>query len=315
MIGLLSAEQRFSSIVGLALIVASLFTACAERGGTDSTPIPTVTTAASPSASPGVTETAAPATATNTAITSPDASPTGTTTTGDTPVYGYRIVNTYPHDPLAFTQGLDFADGVLFEGTGQLGESWLRRVELATGEVLQQADLPAEHFGEGVTVLGDRIYQITWRSQLAYVYNRETFEVLDTATYPTEGWGLTNDGERLIMSDGSSTIFFRDPATFAETRHVEVRDGDEPVNMLNELEWINGEVWANVWQTDLIVRIDPATGAVLGWIDLTGLLRPEDQAGANVDVLNGIALDETTGRLFVTGKYWPVMYEIEVVGP
>ncbi len=205
------------------------------------------------------------------------------------------------------------ADGVLYEGTGLNGESSLRRVELETGEVLQQVDLAEEHFGEGIVVVGERIYQITWQSQLAFVYDRETFEVIDTHTYPTEGWGLTSDGERLIMSDGSNRLFFRDPETFAEIRHVDVLDAGEPVTRLNELEWVNGEVWANVWQTDRIVRIDPATGAVLAWIDLTGLLQPEDQAGADVDVLNGIAVDEGTGRIYVTGKLWPVLYEIELV--
>ncbi|HYI14995.1 MAG TPA: glutaminyl-peptide cyclotransferase, partial [Thermomicrobiales bacterium] len=229
------------------------------------------------------------------------------------PVSTYSVIRSYPHDPQAFTQGLVFLDGVLYEGTGLNGQSSLRRVDLETGVVLQQIDLAEEYFGEGIVVVGERIYQLTWRSQLAFVYDRETFEVVDNHTYPTEGWGLTSDGERLIMSDGSSTLFFRDPETFAEIRHVEVLDGDEPVTRLNELEWVNGEVWANVWQTDQIVRIDPATGSVLGWIDLTGLLQPEDQAGADVDVLNGIAVDEATGRIFVTGKLWPVLYEIELV--
>ncbi len=235
--------------------------------------------------------------------------------TGVPPTYGYQIVNTYPHDPRAFTQGLDIADGILYEGTGLNGQSWLRRVEMETGEVLQQADLPEEHFGEGIVVFGERIYQLTYQSQLAFVYDRETFEPIETLSYPTEGWGLASDGERLIVSDGSSTLFFRDPETFAEIRRVEVLDGIEPVNQLNELEWVNGEVWANVWNTDTIVRIDPATGAVVGWIDLTGLLQPEDQGSENVDVLNGIAIDDATGRIFVTGKFWPALYEIELVAP
>lgn len=234
---------------------------------------------------------------------------------GEPPVYGYRIVNTYPHDPTAFTQGLDFEDGVLYEGTGLNGESSLRRVDLESGEVLQQIDIDEQYFGEGIVVLGNSIVQITWQSQIAFVYDRETFELIETHAYPTQGWGLTTDGERLIMSDGSNMIFFRDFDTFAEMRHIEVMDGDEPVIRLNELEWVNGEIWANVWQTDTIARIDPATGTVVGWIDLTGLLRPEDQAGASVDVLNGIAVDEATGRIFVTGKLWPVIYEIELVEP
>jgi glutamine cyclotransferase len=298
------------------MVVSLLLGACSDSDGSNASPIPTATTSASPStgASPIAGGTASPA-STPTAIdtATPAASPTEPIASGEPQLYGYRIVNTYPHDPRAFTQGLDIEDGVLYEGTGLNGRSSLRRVEWETGAVLQQADLAEEFFGEGIVVSGDCIYQLTWQSQQAFVYDRETFEVLDTHTYPTEGWGLTSDGERLVMSDGTSTLFFRDPETFAEIRHIEVLDGDEPVVRLNELEWVNGEVWANVWQTDQIVRIDPATGAVLGWIDLTGLLQPEDQAGADVDVLNGIAVDEATGRIFVTGKLWPVLYEIELV--
>jgi glutamine cyclotransferase len=298
------------------MVVSLLLGACSDSDGSNASPIPTATTSASPStgASPIAGGTASPA-STPTAIdtATPAASPTEPIASGEPQLYGYRIVNTYPHDPRAFTQGLDIEDGVLYEGTGLNGRSSLRRVELETGAVLQQADLAEEFFGEGIVVSGDCIYQLTWQSQQAFVYDQETFEVLDTHTYPTEGWGLTSDGERLVMSDGTSTLFFRDPETFAEIRHIEVLDGDEPVVRLNELEWVNGEVWANVWQTDQIVRIDPATGAVLGWIDLTGLLQPEDQAGADVDVLNGIAVDEATGRIFVTGKLWPVLYEIELV--
>lgn len=301
----------------ISLMIASLLLgACSDSDTSNATPIPTATTSASPSAgaSPIAGGTASPAStpeAMETATTA--ASPTVPIGGGGRQLYGYRIVNRYPHDPRAFTQGLDIQDGVLYEGTGLNGRSSLRRVELETGEVLQQAVLAEEFFGEGIVVSGDRIYQLTWQSQQAFVYDRETFEVLDTHTYPTEGWGLTSDGERLIMSDGTSTLIFRDPETFAEVRRVEVIDGGEPVIRLNELEWVNGEVWANIWQTDEIVRIDPATGAVLGRIDLTGLLQPEDQAGADVDVLNGIAVDEATGRIFVTGKLWPVLYEIELV--
>jgi glutamine cyclotransferase len=287
---------------------------CHSWGEVTTTPIPTATPStatagASPTsaASPIATVPAA------TSVATEDASPTTPVTPGEPRHYNYRIVNSYPHDPTAFTQGLDFADGILYEGTGLNGQSSLRRVDLETGEVLQRVDLIEDHFGEGIVVVGDVIYQLTWQSQLALVYDRQSFEQIDSHTYPTEGWGLTSDGQRLIMSDGSSTLFFRDPETFAELRRVEVLDGDEPVTRLNELEWVNGEVWANVWQTDLIVRIDPATGIVVGWIDLTGLLQPSDQGTNQVDVLNGIAVDETTGRIFVTGKLWPVMYEIELV--
>lgn len=309
----------------VALLLATVFLpACHNGGSGNETPIPTATrpgtVVASPPASPspgtgGTPAETATATAVATATAATSAIPTQPAADGAAPVDGYRIVNTYPHDPRAFTQGLDFANGVLYEGTGLNGRSSLRRVELETGAVLQQVDLPEEYFGEGIVVLGERIYQITWQSQTAFVYNRETFEQIETYAYPTEGWGLTTDGERLIMSDGTSTLYFRDPETFAEIRRVEVLDNGEPVTELNELEWVNGEVWANVWQTDRIARINPANGAVVGWIDLTGLLQPQDANPDDVDVLNGIAIDETTGRLFVTGKLWPVMYEIEVVAP
>jgi glutaminyl-peptide cyclotransferase len=229
------------------------------------------------------------------------------------PVYGYRVVAEYPHDPEAYTQGLVYVDGDLYEGTGQEGESTLRRVDLETGEVLRSRALDPDLFGEGIAVVGDRIYQLTWQERTGFVYDRRTFERLETFDYLGEGWGLTTDGERLIQSDGSDRLAFRDPATFAETGHVEVRAGDEPVRNLNELEWIDGEVWANVYRTDRIARIDPATGRVTGWIDLGGLLPAEDRVGREVGVLNGIAHDPATGRIFVTGKLWPKLFEIEVI--
>jgi len=309
-------KQRRTSITLLFILTATvLLGGCHTWGEVTSTPIPTATpstptSAGSPTAAASPTETGTPAgdpTATR------DASPTTPVTPGEPRNYSYRIVNTYPHDPGAFTQGLDIEDGVMYEGTGLNGYSSLRRVDIETGEVLQQVNLAEEFFGEGIVVVGSLIYQITWQSQIAFVYDRETFEQVDTHTYPTEGWGLTYDGQRLVMTDGTSTLFFRDPNTFAELRRIQVRDGDQPVSRLNELEWVGGEVWANVWQTDQIVRIDPATGNVLGWIDLTGLLQPGDQGNAVVDVLNGIAVDEATGRIYVTGKLWPVMYEIELV--
>lgn len=231
------------------------------------------------------------------------------------PVSGYRVVNTYPHDPAAYTQGLVYRDGDLYEGTGLEGASTLRRVDLATGDVLQSHQLDPDLFGEGIAVVGDRIYQLTWKAQICFVYDRQTFEPLGTFDYPTEGWGLTTDGDQLIMSDGSSRIVFRDPTTFAETGHIDVRDGETPARWLNELEVIDGEIWANVYQTDFIARIDPETGRVTGWIDLSGLLTEQDRAGRTVDVLNGIAHDPATGRIFVTGKLWPALFEIEVVPP
>jgi glutamine cyclotransferase len=226
--------------------------------------------------------------------------------------YTYRVIHTYPHDPGAFTQGLVFEDGILFEGTGLYGGSTLRKVALETGQVLQRYNLPQQYFGEGIAVVGDRLIQLTWQNHEGFVYRKETFEPLQTFSYPTEGWGLAYDGVRLIMSDGTATLHFLDPQSLVETGHVEVRDGGTPVVRLNELEYIDGQVWANVWQTDRIVRIDPQTGAVVGWIDLAGLLKPGDRTGAE-DVLNGIAYDAQGARLFVTGKWWPKMFEIELV--
>lgn len=224
---------------------------------------------------------------------------------------GYRVIASYPHDPAAFTQGLVVIDGTLYEGTGLEGASTLRRVELDTGKVLQSVSLPVTMFGEGVAVLGERIYQLTWQSGVCFVYDRVSFEVVEQLTYSGEGWGLTTDGARLIMSDGSSTLTFRDPATFAELGRVEVLDAGVPVEELNELEYIDGEVWANVWKTDRIARIDPATGEVIAWVDLTGL-RPASVKDDSSAVLNGIAWDAEAGRLFVTGKLWPTLFEIAI---
>jgi glutamine cyclotransferase len=229
------------------------------------------------------------------------------------PTFGYRVVAEYPHDRRAFTQGLAYVDGVLYEGTGLNGESTLRRVELETGEVLQAVRLSEEYFGEGIAVLGDRIYQLTWRNGICVVFDRETFEFLEAFTYQTEGWGLTTDGERLIMSDGTNRLFIRDPETFAELDTIDVYEGPQAIWSLNELEVVDGEIWANVWQTDRIARIDPETGQVTGWIDLTGLLSERDRERHPVDVLNGIAHDPETDRLFVTGKLWPKLFEIDIV--
>jgi len=234
------------------------------------------------------------------------------TTSNITPVYSYNVVNTYPHDRSAFTQGLVFEDGVLYEGTGLNGRSTLRRVELETGEVLQIHELPAQFFGEGVTVYGNDIIQLTWQSHVGFVYDRDSFELLQEFNYSTQGWGITHDGERLIMSDGTATLYFLDPETFEEIGRVGVYDNDGSVNRLNELEYVQGEIYANVWQTNYIARIDPQTGQVVGWIELKGLLTPED-SDEPVDVLNGIAYDAENARLFVTGKLWPKLFEIELV--
>ncbi len=226
-----------------------------------------------------------------------------------TPVYSYTVVQTYPHDPNAFTQGLVYTDGVLYEGTGLYGGSSLRKVDLETGTVLQIHTLSPEYFGEGIAVYSDTVVQLTWREHVAFVYDRGTFSETGRFTYTTQGWGLTHDGERLIMSDGSATLFFRDPQTFSETGRVQVYDEFGPVTRLNELEYIDGEVYANVWLTDRIARIDPQTGRVTAWIDLAGLRPP------GTDVLNGIAYDSLNDRLFVTGKWWPNLFQIELVPP
>ncbi|MEE8620595.1 MAG: glutaminyl-peptide cyclotransferase [Syntrophobacteria bacterium] len=230
------------------------------------------------------------------------------------PVVGYRIVNTYPHDPIAFTQGLVFADGVLYEGTGLRGQSSLRKVDLKTGTILQVRQLPVRFFGEGITIYGNRVIQLTWRARVGFVYHKQTFQLLDTFNYSTEGWGITHDGRSLIISDGTSTLYLLDPQTFREVGRLEVHTRDGPVSRLNELEYVQGEIYANVWKTDRIARISPQTGEVVGWINLEGLLEPEDRY-RRIDVLNGIAYDVKNDRLFVTGKLWPKLFEIELVVP
>ncbi len=229
-----------------------------------------------------------------------------------TPRYGYEIVHSYPHDPEAFTQGLAWADGRLFESTGRLGHSSLREVELTTGRVLRRTALAPWLFAEGIAVVGDRIVQLTWHEQQAFVRDRDTFELRATFAYPGEGWGLTWDGRRLIMSDGSATLYFRDPETFAERERIVVTDAGAPVTRLNELEMVGDEIWANVWGSEHIARIDPASGRVTGWIDLKGLT-PTAAPGHPIDVLNGIAWDAAGKRLFVTGKLWPRLFEIRLV--
>jgi glutaminyl-peptide cyclotransferase len=232
---------------------------------------------------------------------------------GPPPVFGYQVVASYPHDRGAFTQGLVYDQGRLFEGTGLNGQSSIREVRLETGDVLRQDDLAVEYFGEGITIFGDRLIQLTWQSRTGFVYDRDTFEPLREFSYPTEGWGLTHDGTRLIMSDGTATLHFLDPTSFEELGSVEVRDQNGPVTRLNELEYIDGQVYANIWQTDRIARIDPRTGSVRSWIDLEGLLSADERQGA--DVLNGIAYDPARDRLLVTGKLWPKLFEIDLVPP
>jgi glutamine cyclotransferase len=229
------------------------------------------------------------------------------------PVAGYQVVRTYPHDRAAFTQGLVFHDGFLYEGTGLNGQSSLRKVRLESGEVVQIHRLEPHLFGEGIAVWGNSIAQLTWQGGVGFVYDRETFARTRTFSYQGEGWGLAFDGTRLIMSDGTPFLRFLDPSSMKETRRIEVRDGGIPVDDLNELEVVKGEILANVWQKDRIARIAPATGQVTGWIDLRGLLSRREAVG--VDVLNGIAYDAAADRLFVTGKLWPKIFEIKVVSP
>ncbi len=230
------------------------------------------------------------------------------------PVYGFMVKHTYPHDPQAFTQGLTFRDGYLYESTGLNGKSWLRKVELHTGKVVQQKDLPKEIFGEGSTLIGDEIVSLTWTSKYGFVFDARTFTLKRKFTYDSEGWGLTNDAKYVYMSDGSPTIHLLDPKTLKEVRSIQVNAEGKPVKELNELEMVDGELFANVWGTDIIARIDPANGNVVGWIDLTGLLPPDKRGTSSADaVLNGIAYDAKQRRLFVTGKLWPKMFEIELV--
>jgi glutaminyl-peptide cyclotransferase len=229
------------------------------------------------------------------------------------PVYGYRVVRTYPHDPKAFTQGLEYVDGFLYEGTGLNGSSSIRKVKLETGEVIQRRDVGRAYFGEGITVWKNDLIQLTWQSEVAFVYDIKTFAPRRTFAYKGEGWGLTHDGKNLIMSDGSNELRLLDPVTFAERRRINVTAVGVPLRNLNELEYMKGEILANVWTTDAVARIAADTGRVTGYIDLAGLLNPAEQG--SVDVLNGIAYDEKDDRLFVTGKLWPKLFEITITAP
>jgi glutamine cyclotransferase len=253
--------------------------------------------------------------AVDTTGTPPAGTPPGTgapPTSGGTPQYSFTVVESWPHDPQAFTQGLLIQGGRLYESTGVEGQSSLRRVDLVSGTVLQRVSVPPQYFAEGLAALGGKLYQLTWRHGRAFVYDQATFAVRDTLAYTGEGWGLTTDGESLIMSDGTNRLRFLDPATFAVRRTVTVTDGASPVSQLNELEWVKGEILANVWMTDKIVRIDPATGKVTAWIDLTGILPLQSRTGRE-DVLNGIAYDAAADKLYVTGKYWPRLFQITLV--
>lgn len=225
--------------------------------------------------------------------------------------YTYTIRKTYPHDTSAFTEGLVYSDGYLYESTGLNGDSTLRKEDLITGEILQQISLDPQYFGEGIAIIGGKIVQLTWQSQIGFIYNSTSFKQLDQFAYPTEGWGITNDGKSLIMSDGTATLYFLNPETYERTGTVQVHDGNMSVNMLNELEYVNGSVYANVWHEDRIAIINPKTGEVQGWINLAGIYK--NPITDSEDVLNGIAFDSANERLFVTGKRWSQLFEIQIV--
>jgi glutaminyl-peptide cyclotransferase len=230
------------------------------------------------------------------------------------PVYGFMVKNTYPHDPQAFTQGLFIKDGYLYETTGLAGRSSVRKVELASGKVLQKKDLAPEFFGEGSALVGQDIVGLTWTSHVGFVYDAKTFAMKRRFNYTGEGWGLASDAQHVYMSDGSADIRVLDPKTLEESRRIHVTAEGKPITQLNELEVVDGQLFANVWGTDVIARIDPASGNVVGWIDLTGLLPADKRGTASPDaVLNGIAWDSKHRRLYVTGKLWPKLFEIELV--
>jgi glutamine cyclotransferase len=238
--------------------------------------------------------------------------PSGRAADTGAPVSGYRVVNVFPHDPAAYTQGLLFHDGFLYESTGLHGQSTLRKVKLETGEVVQRRRIDRAHFAEGLAEWKGQLVQLTWQSRVAFVYRLSDFEPLRTFSYAGEGWGLTHDGRRFILSDGTSTLRFLDPETFRETGRITVTDGGQRVANLNELEYVRGEVLANIWYADRVARISPESGRVTGWIDLGGLLPSTFRRNPD-DVLNGIAYDAKADRLFVTGKLWPRLFEIDIV--
>ena len=230
---------------------------------------------------------------------------------GPAPSYGYQIVNIWPHDSNAFTQGLILTNGQLLESTGQEGRSSLRRVELQTGKILNKVDVPEPYFAEGIALLNGKIYQLTWQHQLGFIYDAQSFQKLGQFNYTGEGWGLTTDGQSLILSDGSNHIRFLDPASFAVKKTITVVDNTTPIRELNELEFVQGEIYANVWHDNRIATIDPQTGRVTSWIDLAGLI-PAGELNDPEAVLNGIAYDEPNKKLYVTGKLWPRLFEIKI---
>jgi len=228
------------------------------------------------------------------------------------PVDGYKVVATYPHSTASYTEGFFYLDGLFYEGTGMAGRSAVMAIDPASGTVRQRHDLAVQYFGEGIVDWGPNIYEWTWQSHVCFVYDRFTMRLVKQFRYTGEGWGMTRTAKELITSDGTATLRFRNPATFAETRHIVVKDDGKPVDQLNELEFIHGEIYANVWHSERIARISPKDGHVIGWIDLTGIL-PANKKIDSESVLNGIAYDAEHDRLFVTGKQWPTIFEIKIV--
>lgn len=284
-------------LVSVILIISACTPVTEKPNTSPASPIPSYSLSPSPSLIPSV-----PPLATPSNSPSPIQSPVN---------YTYQIINVYHHDLNAFTQGLVYDGGYIYEGTGRYGTSSLRKVHFETGEVLQMEELASQYFGEGITIYKDTIFQLTWKSRLGFIYDQESFDLLRQFYYPTEGWGITYDGKRMIMSDGTSVLQFLNPDNQEITGTLNVLDGNIPVDKLNELEYIKGTIYANVWQTDNIAMINPESGQVTGWIDLSGLLQSQNYSG-KVDVLNGIAYDEQSDQLFVTGKLWPFLFEIKL---
>lgn len=229
------------------------------------------------------------------------------------PVYGVQVVHAYPHDINAFTEGLFYLNGYLYESTGLESHSSVRKVKLETGQVVQRATLPADMFGEGIAPWNGRLVGLTWKAEVGYVLDLESFDTKGQFGYPGEGWGLTHDDTEMVMSDGTADLRFLNPTTLVESHRIHVTAHGKPVEQLNELEWVDGEIYANIWQTDRIARIDPKTGDVVGWIDCKGLLPKKDFIPEHTDVLNGIAYDAATKRLFLTGKFWPKVFEVKLL--
>jgi len=284
-----------TAVLVFSVVVAATYVRVSPTSSTSSTLATTSTSATTPTTSSSINSYSSTTTASSSEF-----------------YYTYEIVNLFPHDQHAFTEGLVYDGGYLYESTGLYGQSTLRRVNLETGGVLQQHNLSSSYFGEGITIFGDEIIQLTWQSHIGFVYDKATFKLLQNFTYATEGWGLTNDGKNLIMSDGTSDLYILDPHTFQRIGQINVTDSGNPITSLNELEYINGFIYANVFLTNKIAIISPQTGLVRGWIYLTGIEKLKVQDPSD-DVLNGIAYDAVQNRLFVTGKDWPQLFQIDLV--